>query len=164
MTNHDRILNFLQSVSPESATNSEIVSRTGVKPHNQVFQITQYLMKVGAIKGRRIGNEWTFSALGGGPAPESSPRSRAAGLSAPFTSGRFPSIAVTAADFEEYARGEMERHFNTPLAKGSVPDVPKKWDMVSPDHRVVGDAKFLTLVQGERLPPAKFSMIAEHVW
>ena len=36
--------------------------------------------------------------------------------------------------------------------------------MVSPDGDVVGDAKYFTLVQGQRLPLAKFSIIAEHVW
>jgi hypothetical protein len=45
-----------------------------------------------------------------------------------------------------------------------VPGVPKEWDMVSPDGDIVGDAKYFTLVQGQRLPPAKFSIIAEHVW
>jgi hypothetical protein len=45
-----------------------------------------------------------------------------------------------------------------------VPDVPKEWDMVSPDGDVVGDAKYFALVQRQRLPPAKFSVIAEHVW
>ena len=36
--------------------------------------------------------------------------------------------------------------------------------MVSADCDIVGDAKYLTLVRGQRLPPAKFSVIAEHVW
>ncbi|MFN2242037.1 MAG: hypothetical protein ACK2U2_07105, partial [Anaerolineae bacterium] len=38
------------------------------------------------------------------------------------------------------------------------------WDMVSPDGDIVGDAKYFTLVHGQRLPPAKFSVIGEHVW
>ena len=36
--------------------------------------------------------------------------------------------------------------------------------MVSPDHQIVGDAKYYTLVQRKRLPPAKFATIAEHIW
>lgn len=36
--------------------------------------------------------------------------------------------------------------------------------MVTPDRRVVGDAKYFTLAGGQRPPPAKFSIIAEHVW
>jgi hypothetical protein len=35
---------------------------------------------------------------------------------------------------------------------------------VPDDGEVIGDAKFYTLVGGERLPPGKFSVIAEHVW
>lgn len=36
--------------------------------------------------------------------------------------------------------------------------------MVSTGGDLVGDAKYFTLVHGRRLPPAKFSIIAEHVW
>ena len=36
-------------------------------------------------------------------------------------------------------------------------------DNISPSIRI-GDAKYFTLVRGQRLPPAKFSVIAEHVW
>jgi len=42
--------------------------------------------------------------------------------------------------------------------------VPKAFDLVSPDGSIIGDAKYFTLVKGQRLPPAKFSVIAEHVW
>lgn len=38
------------------------------------------------------------------------------------------------------------------------------FDMVSDDYQTVGDAKYMSMVRGERLPPAKFSVIAEHVW
>lgn len=42
--------------------------------------------------------------------------------------------------------------------------VHKKFDMVSDDGKYIGDAKFFTMVKGKKLPPAKFSVIAEHVW
>lgn len=42
--------------------------------------------------------------------------------------------------------------------------MPQRFDFVSPDQRIVGDAKYYTLVGGVGLPPAKFSIIAEHVW
>ncbi|MCK5582489.1 MAG: hypothetical protein KAI33_01800, partial [Elusimicrobiales bacterium] len=32
------------------------------------------------------------------------------------------------------------------------------------DGSIIGDAKYFTLVHGRSLPPAKFSVIAEHVW
>ena len=38
------------------------------------------------------------------------------------------------------------------------------FDFVSPDQRVVGDAKYFTLVGGVGSPAAKFSIIAEPVW
>jgi hypothetical protein len=58
----------------------------------------------------------------------------------------------------------MSRHFDAPLKPGQMPGVHKEWDMVSPDGDIVGDAKYFTLVHGQRLPPAKFSVIGEHVW
>jgi hypothetical protein len=58
----------------------------------------------------------------------------------------------------------MSRHYGVPLQSAKVPSVPKAWDMVSLDGQYVGDAKCFTLVAGQRLPPAKFSVIAEHVW
>jgi len=58
----------------------------------------------------------------------------------------------------------MSKHFGEPLATGEAAGVPKRFDLVSADGQIVGDAKYFTLVGGERLPPAKFSVIAEHVW
>ena len=58
----------------------------------------------------------------------------------------------------------LSKHFETRLSAGRVAGVPKTFDLVSDDCRIVGDAKYFTLVRGERLPPAKFSVIAEYVW
>lgn len=58
----------------------------------------------------------------------------------------------------------MELHFGTPLAKGKVSGIHKIFNLVSEDESIVGDAKYFTLVRGRSLPPAKFSIIAEHVW
>ena len=58
----------------------------------------------------------------------------------------------------------MSEHFSISLTSGEVPGVPKKFDMVSKEYSIVGDAKYYTLVGGKRLPPAKFSVIAEYVW
>jgi len=60
VTNRDRVLEFLQSIAPTDASNSDIVARTGIKPHQQVFMITQDLMHAGWIKGRQAGREWKF--------------------------------------------------------------------------------------------------------
>ncbi len=67
-------------------------------------------------------------------------------------------------EFEHLAQTVMSRHFGIELRPGSLPGVPKKFDLVSADGSVAGDAKYYTLVRGEALPPAKFATIAEHVW
>ena len=66
--------------------------------------------------------------------------------------------------FEDCAREIFSRQFGMHLKSGYVQGVPKKFDMVSSDGRIVGDAKYLTMVRGKAIPPAKFSVIAEHVW
>ncbi|HID89028.1 MAG TPA: hypothetical protein EYP52_04865 [Anaerolineae bacterium] len=159
MTNQERILEYLLSIAPDSATNSQIREARGIRSHQQVYLLTQNLMRVGLIRGERQGREWVFwtdEALvvrGTSPARRSRDRSEtvARGLLSPRS-------------FENLARSVMSAHFGVSLAPGRVPGVPKEFDMVSPDGRFVGDAKYFTLVQGEYLPSAKFSNIAEHIW
>lgn len=67
-------------------------------------------------------------------------------------------------EFEELAKKIMSNYYKTRLKRGQVSGVPKEFDMVSQDGRIVGDAKYLTMVRGKSIPPAKFSMIAEYVW
>lgn len=67
-------------------------------------------------------------------------------------------------EFEEFARKTMSHYLGVKLIEKNPSGFPKKFDMVSPDEDIVGDAKFLTLVQGKRLPPAKFMEISGHVW
>ena len=71
---------------------------------------------------------------------------------------------LTPSTFEQLAKQVMAKPFDTPLDPGRPPGVPKQFDFVSPDRTAVGDAKYYTLVRGTSLPPAKFSVIAEHVW
>lgn len=66
--------------------------------------------------------------------------------------------------FEVVSREKMENIFGTTLSKGRWKDVPKEWDMISNTHGIVGDAKYLTLVRGKAIPPAKLMEIAGHVW
>jgi hypothetical protein len=60
MSNRDLVLDYLQSIAPVDASNGEIVARTGVRPHQQVFMITRDLMQLGQIKGLQAGHEWRF--------------------------------------------------------------------------------------------------------
>ncbi len=71
---------------------------------------------------------------------------------------------MTPREFETQAREIMSAHFGSKLSESLVDGVPKRFDYVSQDGSIVGDAKYYTMVGGERLPPAKFATIAEHVW
>jgi hypothetical protein len=158
------VLEFLQSIFPGYATNSEIVSRTGVRPHQQVYQKTQGLMAAGILHGRRIGRDWEFSVINGDHALIAKPAVGISEMREGIAIVPSQDDTMTAALFEQTARTAMGAHFGKPLYRGKVAGVPKIFDMVSIDHRVVGDAKFYTLVQAERQPSAKFSIIAGHVW
>ena len=111
------------------------------------------------VRGEQRAREWIFWA-------DESP---AVQLASPGRASRREMISqdrkrLSPRAFEEVARSVMSVHFGVPLTPGKVPGVPKEFDMVSPDGNIVGDAKYYTLVRGKRLPPAKFSIIAEHVW
>jgi hypothetical protein len=58
--------------------------------------------------------------------------------------------------FEDLARSVVGNYLDVPLKPGQVSGVPKEFDLVSPDGSIVGDAKYFTLVRGQRLPPAVF--------
>ena len=78
-----------------------------------------------------------------------------------------PSLSKAISDakeFEELARRVMSEYFSVELGRRRKPGWPKEFDLVSPDYRIVGDAKYYTMVRGKYLPPAKFSTISEHVW
>jgi hypothetical protein len=75
--------------------------------------------------------------------------------------------ASSGAVFEELARRVTSSHFGVELRSGSVSVgglVPKSFDLVSADHRMVGDAKCYTITAGGNVPSAKWSVIAEYVW
>ena len=73
-----------------------------------------------------------------------------------------PSISWS--EFQRLAKHVMEKHFGLNLTERRVDGIPKRFDLVSADGAVVGDAKNLTLVRGVATPPAKFKEIAGHVW
>ena len=154
-TNVERVLDYLWSAGPQGATNAQIRDATGVEPHQQVYMITQELKRKDKIKSRREGREWVFFI---GDTPDELLQSP--GRAAPST----PLPKLNAAQFEDLARQVFSRRFGVPLRPGQVAGVPKLFDLVSPDGDTIGDAKYYTLVNGQHLPPAKFSIIAEHVW
>ncbi len=158
-THRERILDYLWSISPDYATNGQIREATGIGSHQQVYLLTQELMRSRLIRGEQRGRQWIFWA-------DESP---AVQLASPRRASRRDRIAMVEGSlspraFEDLARTVMSQHFGLPLAPGQVPGVPKEWDMVSPKGDIAGDAKYFTLVHGRRLPPAKFSVISEYVW
>ena len=58
----------------------------------------------------------------------------------------------------------MSKEFDTRLSERQCKIHPKKFDMVSDDAQIVGDAKYLSLVRRKAYPPAKIMEIAGHVW
>ena len=58
----------------------------------------------------------------------------------------------------------MGEYFGKTFSPCRLDDWPKLFDMASDDFHIVGDAKYYSMVRGKYLPPAKFSVISEHVW
>jgi len=71
---------------------------------------------------------------------------------------------LSPSQFEEKARIIMSKHFSQELYPQKIENIPKLFDLVSKDRSIVGDAKYLTMVRGISIPPAKFSTIAEYIW
>ena len=66
--------------------------------------------------------------------------------------------------FEDYARGYFSKLWHVDLRPRRVlagGQVPWNMDLVSPDYRIVGDAKWLKNVP---VPAAKWQAIAEYIW
>jgi hypothetical protein len=153
MSNQDKVLSFLKTISPEIATNAEIVARTSIQPHQQVFQITRRLCEEGKISSRKHGHEWVFWC------DETDLRCEKS-----IADNASLGTKISYRQFEELARKCMEQRFKCTLSDRQVDGQPKRWDFVSDGSKIIGDAKFYTLVKGGRFPPAKMSVIAEHVW
>jgi hypothetical protein len=158
-THKERILDYLWSISPDCATNGQIREKTGISSHQQVYMLTRELMGARLIRGEQRGREWVFWA----------DESLATQLASPGQVRMREVLAQTKAQlspcaFEDLARSVMGDYFGISLKPGQVSGVPKAFDLVSPDGSTVGDAKYFALVRRQRLPPAKFSVIAEHVW
>ena len=64
MSNRERVLEFLRNAGHAGATNEQILSHTGIRPHQQVFMITRELSRLGKIKGIQSGKEWRFWVSG----------------------------------------------------------------------------------------------------
>ena len=155
MSYKERILDYLWSVAPGGATNGQIARALGISSQQTVYMTTRELAGRRLIRAVKEGATWVFYAL---DAQADSGVVRASREAAARTG------LLTPATFEALAGRVLGEQFGTALSPGIVPGIRKQFDFVSADKQIVGDAKYYTLVGGERLPPAKFATIAEHVW
>ena len=128
---------------------------TGIQPHQQIYMITSELMRRGKIRSRKTGREWVFYIGETTEEVLSSPGKAPPGTTTP---------SLSATQFEKLARRVFSMYIGVTLNESQVPGVPKLFDFVSPNGSIVGDAQCFTLLGEYRLPPAKYSVIAEHVW
>jgi hypothetical protein len=152
MTDKERILAFLSSLSPKSAAISVIQEGAGIEGRYEVYRIAKELLKEGEIHGVKGDRGWSFwiGEPDTFPEPVPTPRRRRRGLGP--------------RRFEALAREIMGEHFQAKLEKGYVGQVHKEFDFVAPYQRVVGDALYFRRPRGTRWAPAKAGIIAERVW
>lgn len=157
MTQAERTLDYLWAIAPSGATNAEIVRHLGAGSHQTVYMLMQNLLGRGLVRSERNGRVWTFYAV-----EEPSDRTASPTQLVPpeLNTGGPPTYQT----FETLAGRVLSEHYGVRLAPGTVGDVHKRFDFVSHDQQIVGDAKYYTRVRGTGLPPAKFATIAEHVW
>ena len=151
MTDKDRILAFLRSLSPKAASNSEIQEATGIEKDHEVYRLTQELLEAAEIHGVKGDRGWAFW-IGEPPTlPEPVPAPR-------------PPRGLSARKFEALARETMSEHFQAKLDRGYAGQVHKEFDFVAPFGRIVGDAMHFRGAPATRWAPAKAAAIAERVW
>jgi hypothetical protein len=155
MSYKERILDYLWSVAPSGATNGQIARSLGISSQQTVYLTTQELAARRLILAAKEGATWVFYALDA--------KADDVAVHAPSSTVAHAG-ALTPVTFESLARRVLGDRFGTKLSPGILAGIRKRFDYVSADQQVIGDAKYYTLVGRERLPPAKFATIAEHVW
>ncbi len=140
MTQAERVLDYPWSVAPTV----QPTRRIGIRSHQTVYMLTQQLMYHGRTRGSQSGTTWVFHV--------------AEEPGAMLDTGPARTNATTpAARFETLARRILSDRYAVELRPGFLPGVPgvaKVFDFVSPDHRVVGDAKYFSLIGGVGMPAA----------
>jgi len=170
MDNREKILSFLQA-REESLCDDCLSIVARVRPRQQVNQITNRLkaerqiQRVKDVCGRCADFKWVNRSLDVAANPQETRSAEEAvkrEMPAPDEAGE--RIGLPPSRFEDLARIKFGELFAASFRPGSAEGVPKVFDLVDMQKELVGDAKYLTMVRGSRLPPAKFSVIAEHVW
>lgn len=154
MTNVEKVFDYLQRNAPNSFSNADLVNRTGVRPHNQVFQITRRLMEEGRIRGRLFGKDWLFWCENHQTSPRAAP---------PSTPAQTPTEDAAEQDFLRLARWALSRFFGTALREPSDGSVASAFPMTSEDGQIVCDALHLT-IDSKVVPPTSLALLSERVW
>jgi hypothetical protein len=153
------ILRFLRKHGTHWFDDDDLAAKLAIRPRQTVNQVCRSLHEAGLIDRLRKNGKIVNTIR-----PSKMERMGEGGSERPIVSQVARRELSPALSFEEMARKVVEERFRVQLQRGSIPGVPKLFDFVSTDHSVVGDAKFYTMVQGEYPPPAKLSIISEHVW
>jgi hypothetical protein len=128
VTNKERVIEYLRSIAPKSATTPTSVPERASRHMPRSSRSAEL-------------TETNSAPQPSGPAPAESP---------PVADQE---ASETPAGFERAACLAISRDFNTALSPARLHGVPKTFDFVSEDRRIVGDAKYCTLVNGAGTPP-----------
>ncbi|MEI6519887.1 MAG: hypothetical protein WCO98_07605 [bacterium] len=154
-TNKERVLDYLWQIAPEKATNKQIAKDAGLVSHQVAYMLTQELLRNRQIIGERGNGNWLFTV------------NPATSLKTPHGDMRLTASGSVFYDPKRLkASIEKELGNKTKCKKwgGTVPGFPKDFDFVSEDGTIVADIAQISMVSGEKLMLAKFSMVSEMVW
>lgn len=140
-----RVLEFLEQHAGQWFGEEELVGALGISDR-EVSSICQRLLRESRIRRELIGGSIKFGFVAGFRSAEEKPAAS--------------ERRRLAEEFETHARRVMARVLGAAL-EGRGVGRTKRWDMVSADGTVVGDAKYFTY---EGHASAEHSTIAEHVW
>jgi hypothetical protein len=155
-TNKERVLDYLWQIAPEKATNKQIAKDAGLVSHQVAYMLTQELLRNRQIIGERGNGNWLFTV------------NPATSLKTPHGDMRLTASGSVFYDPKRLkASIEKELSSKTKNKKwGGKPsiDFPKEFDFVSEDGTIIADIAQISMVSGEKLMLAKFSMVSEMVW
>lgn len=148
MTHKEEILAFLAERPGLWIDDDELANALGINPRQTVNRICRELYASGLIRREQRDGKIRNSALASGASEEIAATAQ--------PQGEAPEEAsMTPAGFEALAEAVLSQHFGVRLSQGTIPGVPKRFDLVSPGGDVVGDAKFYTLVGGGASAPGQ---------
>lgn len=165
MANADMIMDYLRNNQPNAYCDDCLSNHLNIRPRQQIYQICTRLFQQGMVERTDAQCAACRSYKKSTSIGSGSSRPLAQTVVQQLSSGHSESDSTLSwKEFENLARTKMGEFFKVPLSERQLIGFPKRFDMVALDGSIIGDAKYLTLVRGENLPPAKYMEIAGHVW